>query len=163
MVGENITGRCRFSTRSRFERSVHRCRKWVFGLDSAVSVHASCASNQHGWSLNYVPDASRRARELAEDAFFQPSFMSLLYFPLEHHLAIYTVRCLQTLFVPPFRKLLSNIFLGFLHEAVCPFRCIGINVVVGTGQPFFVPVLLHVFTAAVKEVARRRRRSRTAE
>ena len=38
-----------------------------------------------------LPDAARKARALAEEAFFQPSIMSHLYLPLEHHFAIYAV------------------------------------------------------------------------
>eukprot|EP00249_Psilotum_nudum_P016501 c25854_g1_i1 orf=213-2102(+) len=59
-------------------------------------------------------EAARGAKAWAEAAFFQPSIMSLLYFPLEHHFAIYT--------------------------------------------PFFVPVLLHTFLAAIKEITRYYRR-----
>ena len=41
--------------------------------------------------LYLLPDAARKARALAEEAFFQPSIMSHLYLPLEHHFAIYAV------------------------------------------------------------------------
>jgi hypothetical protein len=36
-------------------------------------------------------DAARTARAFAEAAFFQPSIMSLLHFPVEHQQAIYMV------------------------------------------------------------------------
>jgi phosphatidylinositol glycan class S len=71
-----------------------------------------------GFSTYYTgTDAARKARGLAEAAFFQPSIMSLLYFPAEHQLAIYT--------------------------------------------PFFVPVLLHMLVAVIKESSRYRRERRS--
>lgn len=40
-------------------------------------------------------ESASKAASLAEAAFFQPSIMSVLYNPTEHHLAIYTVRTRQ--------------------------------------------------------------------
>jgi phosphatidylinositol glycan class S len=57
------------------------------------SLTAAKAAREHAISGAYhaTADAARKARGLAEAAFFQPSIMSLLYFPAEHQLAIYTV------------------------------------------------------------------------
>ncbi len=50
-----------------------------------------CIYTQPVFYILIGTDAARKARGLAEAAFFQPSIMSLLYFPAEHQLAIYTV------------------------------------------------------------------------
>lgn len=55
-------------------------------------------------------EAARKARSRAEAAFFQPSIMSLLYFPAEHQLAIYTVHI---------RKLLIFLFAVIILGGVC--------------------------------------------
>ncbi|XP_057841094.2 uncharacterized protein LOC131050824 isoform X2 [Cryptomeria japonica] len=79
------------------------------------SLEAASLARNNSFAGMYLAAAefARKARNLAEEAFFQPSIMSLLYFPIEHHFAIYT--------------------------------------------PFFVPVLLHTFLAATKEIIRYRR------
>lgn len=82
------------------------------------SLEAASLARNNSFAGMYLAAAefARKARNLAEEAFFQPSIMSLLYFPIEHHFAIYT--------------------------------------------PFFVPVLLHTFLAATKEVIRYHRESK---
>eukprot|EP00897_Mesotaenium_endlicherianum_P006640 jgi/Mesen1/6003/ME000306S05268 len=59
-----------------------------------LSTAAALQAAQQG---DYVQCAreGHRARAFAEEAFFDPSVMALLYFPAEHHLAVYT-----PLFVP---------------------------------------------------------------
>ena len=41
---------------------------------------------------SHFAQAASQARATAEEAFFHPSVMSLLYNPLEHHVAVYAVR-----------------------------------------------------------------------
>uniref|UniRef100_A0A0D6R401 GPI transamidase component PIG-S n=2 Tax=Araucaria cunninghamii TaxID=56994 RepID=A0A0D6R401_ARACU len=79
------------------------------------SLEAANLARKNSFTGMYhaAAESARKARAWAEEAFFQPSIMSLLYFPTEHHFAIYT--------------------------------------------PFFVPVLVHTFIAAAKEVTRYRR------
>lgn len=79
----------------------------------SLEAASMARSNSFVGMYSAAAEYARKARAWAEEAFFQPSIMSLLYFPTEHHFAIYT--------------------------------------------PFFVPVLLHTFLAAVKEVTRYRR------
>lgn len=52
---------------------------------AADAEHSASSGLYHG-----AAEAARKARSWAEEAFFQPSIMSLLYLPLEHHFAIYT-------------------------------------------------------------------------
>ena len=67
------------------------------------SIYHSCSQ-----SLQLIlTEAARKARSLAEAAFFQPSIMSLLYFPAEHQLAIYTVSALMLMLLISFKKRLS--------------------------------------------------------
>ncbi|KAH7403994.1 hypothetical protein KP509_15G004300 [Ceratopteris richardii] len=77
---------------------------------NSLSAAAAAEYNASKGVYHAAAEAARKARSWAEEAFFQPSIMSLLYLPLEHHFAIYT--------------------------------------------PFFVPVLLHTFLAAFKEIKR---------
>jgi len=77
--------------------------------DSLAKAKAAQSQSVEG-AYHAAAEAARKARSRAEAAFFQPSIMSLLYFPAEHQLAIYT--------------------------------------------PFFVPVLLHVLVALLKEGSR---------
>eukprot|EP00250_Pteridium_aquilinum_P031218 c43255_g1_i1 orf=373-2223(-) len=61
--------------------------------DQVRSSLVAAADAKHNASLglyHVAADAARKARLWAEEAFFQPSIMSLLYLPLEHHFAIYT-------------------------------------------------------------------------
>eukprot|EP01018_Ginkgo_biloba_P014010 Gb_05374 [translate_table: standard] len=84
-----------------------------------IQVHRSLEAAKIAQNNSFVgmyhagAESACKARAWAEEAFFHPSIMSLLYFPTEHHFAIYT--------------------------------------------PYFVPVLLHTFLAAMKEVTRYRR------
>ncbi|KAL2620194.1 hypothetical protein R1flu_000399 [Riccia fluitans] len=56
------------------------------------SLVAAVAALDHAARGSYLQtaEAAREAATLAEEAFFHPSIMSVLYNPTEHHLAIYT-------------------------------------------------------------------------
>ncbi|KAL2611043.1 hypothetical protein R1flu_022735 [Riccia fluitans] len=56
------------------------------------SLVAAVAALDHAARGSYLhtAEAAREAARLAEEAFFHPSIMSVLYNPTEHHLAIYT-------------------------------------------------------------------------
>ena len=88
------------------------------------------------WCVCLFPDAARKARALAEEAFFQPSIMSHLYLPLEHHFAIYAVNDL----------IICVLIFGCVHYFYMYFWLMLV-----LHQPFFVPVLLHTVLAAVRE------------
>ncbi|MCO5582745.1 hypothetical protein L7F22_036644 [Adiantum nelumboides] len=57
---------------------------------SSLSAAADAEHNASMGLYQVAAEAARKARSWAEEAFFQPSIMSLLYLPLEHHFAIYT-------------------------------------------------------------------------
>lgn len=57
---------------------------------SSLLAAAAAEQNASLGLYSEAAEAARKARALAEEAFFQPSIMSLLYLPLEHHFAIYT-------------------------------------------------------------------------
>ncbi|KAI5062907.1 hypothetical protein GOP47_0021454 [Adiantum capillus-veneris] len=57
---------------------------------SSLSAAADAEHNASSGLYHAAAEAARKARSWAEEAFFQPSIMSLLYLPLEHHFAIYT-------------------------------------------------------------------------
>ncbi|KAG0591319.1 hypothetical protein KC19_1G166500 [Ceratodon purpureus] len=79
-------------------------------VQSSLAQAKAAQSQSLVGAYHAAAEAARKARSQAEAAFFQPSIMSMLYFPAEHQLAIYT--------------------------------------------PFFVPVLLHVLVALLKEGSR---------
>lgn len=61
--------------------------------DQVRSSLTAASEAERNASLGFyhaAAEAARNARSWAEEAFFQPSIMSLLYLPLEHHFAIYT-------------------------------------------------------------------------
>ncbi|GAQ90557.1 phosphatidylinositol glycan class S [Klebsormidium nitens] len=60
-------------------------------------------------SYEAAASAARNARAQAESAFFHPTLMSLLYFPSEHHMAIY---------MPLFLPVLVNVCAAVCREAL---------------------------------------------
>ncbi|KAJ6815665.1 GPI transamidase component PIG-S isoform X1 [Iris pallida] len=56
-----------------------------FSLEAAVSAQNNASLGVYDASAA----SSRKARVLAEDAFFHPSIMSISYSPIEHYLAIF--------------------------------------------------------------------------
>ncbi|KAJ7560680.1 hypothetical protein O6H91_04G140300 [Diphasiastrum complanatum] len=57
---------------------------------SSLKAGATAHKNALLGAYMGTAEAARKARAWAEAAFFHPSIMSLLYFPTEHHFAIYT-------------------------------------------------------------------------
>ncbi|KAF3783445.1 GPI transamidase component PIG-S [Nymphaea thermarum] len=80
------------------------------GSQVKLSLEASTSAKKLASQGIYdaVAFSSRQARALAENAFFHPSIMSLLYFPIEHHIAIY---------MPFFVPVLMHVFLATFKEA----------------------------------------------
>lgn len=56
----------------------------------SLEAASMARSNSYVGMYSAAAEYARKARAWAEEAFFQPSIMSLLYFPTEHHFAIYT-------------------------------------------------------------------------
>ncbi|CAN6447053.1 unnamed protein product [Victoria cruziana] len=79
------------------------------GSEVKLSLEASTSAQNLAYQGSYdaVALSSRQARALAENAFFHPSIMSLLYFPIEHHIAIY---------MPFLVPVLMHVFLATFKE-----------------------------------------------
>ena len=61
-------------------------------VTSALTSVTSALSLAQIAPQSHFAQAASTARATAEEAFFHPSVMSLLYNPFEHHVAVYAVR-----------------------------------------------------------------------